>query len=739
MAIKYLDAKRIRGSSTALGSSEEIILDDNPSSQYSWGTGEGQYAPSTPTPSNHNNYNGVFINTNSVLKGKKLIKVKAWLCKVGSPNTSGTIRLGVMSGTGSGSTKTWVTDAYVDIQNLISGESTSGAVTLNTGFPATAVPIEITLPTPHTLAENDTIALGCTGGNYSNSNCVAWQYSDGNGVYDGSNTSRNRFTGGSDPDHSGGSWTGSGMASDMHCTLTCQPIVDEKTTLVTPAQLDGYGEFNSASDFAYGSGAASFKFLSDGSPFSMAFWIRRRGTQATQEPGVLDNNGGTAGNVGFDFYMGNESTTATQCFISNGTATTGSVTTTMADNTWYHFTVTHSGSGSGGTLTVYKDGVSVGTPIDTSSYSFSSSNPYTSLNIGRNPRSGYKITGDIADIGIWEDHVLSSGDITKLKDGQRITDDGTGFDYSSSNITTHVPLFTDTTDTKGSHSFTNSGISFAAGATTNPTASSATSDLAENTLFEETDTYKTYWLQDGEWKPTTPPILNMTYANSTLADAVWVSDGTRTTGEGIIKIDTTNNYLKDYWDSTTGTYRLSSNTYDLGSSLGTTWTVQFTVNFSNWRDPTSSNYVWGMGMWGSPSSSSMNTSQDRLALFVDNSSSYTRWNTSGATASGDGSMEALDDATGTTGSPSAVPSASTNSKDWFVTLQKVDATKYTVVVREDSHTGTIIGALKDKAWLAGTPSSFRYFGAKCTMSNSARTGMIIKDVLVYDGSLVGSI
>ena len=87
MAIKYLNAKRIRGSSTGLGSSEEIILDDNPSSQYSWGTATGSYAPSTPTPSNHNNYNGVFINTNSALKGKKLIKVKAWLCKVGSQKT----------------------------------------------------------------------------------------------------------------------------------------------------------------------------------------------------------------------------------------------------------------------------------------------------------------------------------------------------------------------------------------------------------------------------------------------------------------------------------------------------------------------------------------------------------------------------------------------------------------------------------------------------------------------------
>jgi hypothetical protein len=224
----YLSGGRIQGRSddSVVGSDEEIILDDNPSSQFSWGTGIDDYAPTTPTPSNHNNYNGVFINTNSVLKGKTLKKIKAWLCKFGSPNTSGTIRLGVMSGTGSGSTITWVTDAYVDIENLISGES--GGVTLNTGFPATAVPIEITLPTAHVLAENDNIALGLTGGNYGSGTNVGWQYSNGNAVYDGSDTSRNRF--------SNGGWTGSGMSSDMHTTITVEGTTAKDKTSITNAE-----------------------------------------------------------------------------------------------------------------------------------------------------------------------------------------------------------------------------------------------------------------------------------------------------------------------------------------------------------------------------------------------------------------------------------------------------------------------------------------------------------------------
>ena len=243
MAIKWLDAKRLQGTNAerlALNggtSEEEIVLDDDPSSPYSWGTGEGQYAPTTPTPSNENNYNGVFINTNSAIKGKTLTKIKGFFCKKGSPNTSGSIRLGVMSGTGSGSSITWVTDGYVEINDDIS--------TLNTGFPATPVAIEVELPTPHELEANDTIALGLTGGNYDSSNNIAWQYSDGTNMYDSSNTARNRF--------SNGSWTGSGMSSDMHCTITVQ------TSLPPPLQNGTiFNEIDTYKYFMFNSGAGTW-------------------------------------------------------------------------------------------------------------------------------------------------------------------------------------------------------------------------------------------------------------------------------------------------------------------------------------------------------------------------------------------------------------------------------------------------------------------------------------------------
>ena len=49
----------------------------------------------------------------------------------------------------------------------------------------------------------------------------------------------------------------------------------------------------------------------------------------------------------------------------------------------------------------------------------------------------------------------------------------------------------------------------------------ASSDLPENTIFNETDTYKQYWLQDGEWKIN--PFFESSYDSST----GWTQQGTQ--------------------------------------------------------------------------------------------------------------------------------------------------------------------------------------------------------------------
>ena len=549
------------------------------------------------------------------MKGKKLIKVKAWLCKVGSPNTSGTIRLGVMSGTGSGSTKTWVTDAYVDIQNLISGESTSGAVTLNTGFPATAVPIEITLPTPHTLAENEPIALGLTGGNYSSSNCVAWNYSDGNAVYDGSNTSRNRFTGGSDPDHSGGSWTGSGMASDMHCTLTCKPIVDEKVSLGTTVYSSGLGTSadittsgagtlsgatGSGGPFTSGSELQTGCFDFNGSTrvrtgnlqliprsdFTFAFWTKADSfsTSGSNSPRWLHADGNTA-----IIELGNNSNPKIVNFqISTASGTNAlEVAHGMSTGTWYHWAFVYDASN--GDMIIYRDGSAIGT--DTSNPYSLPINAHTSWWEMGGGGSEY-MDGQMNDIAIWNKKLPATGTnsiATLYGNGTSTVKRATSVDkenivayWDGSDATLTVP---------------------------NQAIPTTTYDLPENSVFEETDTIKYYFLQDNVWEESPKPYYETSFTSSS---SEWSFNDS-----GKMSIDTSGGTL-DFDVVRDGSNDAGG--YDLGEVITSTkWKLRcsfkFTANVSSGGNVGAGNGFY-FGLSDKSHTTGQNTSQDYIGAQV---------------------------------------------------------------------------------------------------------------------------
>jgi len=194
-----------------------------------WSTGSSYYAP---TSSADNNYNGVVLNTNSCIKGRVLKKITAYLAKVGSPNTSGTIKLGVWDNTNSGSTITPVTTSLVEIQDDIGSLNTLGST-------ATPVAITVTLPSTRTLEEYDTIGLELTGGNYDLSNNVAWQYTSGTDVFDGGTTTDTKFT--TRNRYTSSAWSGPTMTSDMRCTITTDSdsIINSVITYTYPNLENG--------------------------------------------------------------------------------------------------------------------------------------------------------------------------------------------------------------------------------------------------------------------------------------------------------------------------------------------------------------------------------------------------------------------------------------------------------------------------------------------------------------------
>ena len=304
----------------------------------------------------------------------------------------------------------------------------------------------------------------------------------------------------------GGSWRTDGYTDDTAmCGAWNDGVPDDKATLVTAGEADGYA-IGDGSQYAHtnADSTAHYKFLhgASGSTASTAFWIYRDGNQDTEDMvcSTCDNSS-ASGHQGASVYFMSDNNI--HYLISAGDDANAPFTSTgvtIADQTWTHIACTLSESGGTYTMRIYKNGVNTdttGTDTETFTFTPSTSSAQHTMYVFRK-QGGNMPDGRVADMGFWEDHVLSQADITKLASGTRITDDGTGFDYSSSDIVDHYPFFTDTLDTKDSTWYLyNAGLTF--GTTGAPTAISASSNLPNGTQFEQTNDYKTFQLNDGVW------------------------------------------------------------------------------------------------------------------------------------------------------------------------------------------------------------------------------------------------
>ena len=113
--------------------------------------------------------------------------------------------------------------------------------------------------------------------------------------------------------------------------------------------------------------------------------------------------------------------------------------------------------------------------------------------------------------------------------------------------------------------------------------------IPENTLFEETDTYKTYWLQSSEWRPRTP-----TYTGDMLGDWVGTSGYTNA-----FTVDATNNEfdLLDNYASSSASgagKTVSLDLSDIETISTTAWCLRFT--FQTTGQASSDNPVWWVGL-----------------------------------------------------------------------------------------------------------------------------------------------
>ena len=255
----------------------------------------------------------------------------------------------------------------------------------------------------------------------------------------------------------------------------------------------GYVDFDGTLDYATAGANTNFNFLHEDNDWSLAFWIYLNATAGSSEPCPLATMGATASEYGICVHA-DTSNHLTFLQRPDGGQFIQQDFATLSNTTWYHVAITQNVSTD--EQKFYLNGVDTNDDVDISSNVWGARNSTSALNFARNPRGSYPVLNcRISDVALWDNHVLSQADITKLAGGTAITDDGTGFDYSSGNITNHWSFFTDYTDSKGSLN-ASAGAGDPTFATAGSPVTSTYPSLPNGTIYNEIDAYK-YFMFDG--------------------------------------------------------------------------------------------------------------------------------------------------------------------------------------------------------------------------------------------------
>ena len=168
--------------------------------------------------------------------------------------------------------------------------------------------------------------------------------------------------------------------------------------------------FDGSNDYVSFGSASNWKFLHDGTSNTVAFWVKRNGTQASSEPCVIDTQGASASKKGISFYWTNNSAGTLTYLVSDGSGsdTKSVVCGDFTDGQWHHVAVTYDGSN----ITSYKDGTQ-NAQTSLSGHTPSTADPSYTLHAGRNTRGSTYYKGEIDDIGIYK-RALTTTEIGKL-------------------------------------------------------------------------------------------------------------------------------------------------------------------------------------------------------------------------------------------------------------------------------------------------------------------------------------
>jgi hypothetical protein len=448
LVIKYLDAKRIRGSSTGVGANVT----------------HSQTSSDTQEALGHTNH----------LKAAQ--RIQAGHTLIGKTVTSCVFNLRNANNFQSG---TVVCELLESDGTLKAAIGTVNVSTITTSHTA----ITFTGGAGGEVAADDMLALRTTG--LSDSNYLALKH------HTSSQEANSHFV-----DYVSGSWSNQ-TSKDLYFTATYASTVDEKTTLVTTyadslgSAVDATNNGATADSATAINGKASLTFDDsndwislgtglnssiDGNAFSISLWAYVSATNINDKTIIGKQIAGYSSP--YHVFNVRAISGSWSLTTNDGTDYQSSTSTAISHTGWTHIVATFDGTSS---FKVYADNVEV------CSYSNSNtnwSNSYWSLGNGEGTTRWWD--SEIQDVAIWS-RVLTSGERATLLNsyahGTATSSGNTGkvaTDISTTGLLAYYTLNDTTTGV------TNSATDY--------------SDLPENTLFEETDTYRTWWLQDNTWK-----------------------------------------------------------------------------------------------------------------------------------------------------------------------------------------------------------------------------------------------
>jgi hypothetical protein len=159
--------------------------------------------------------------------------------------------------------------------------------------------------------------------------------------------------------------------------------------------------------------------------FSVSMWVSRN---AAQDGYIFGRTTSTSPYGTFNIYYGNgDSLLHSGLYNTAASFQEPTTTTTLTQNTWYHFVFTVSGT----TMKAYVNGSQQGGDV---TFTGTRGNVGTTCFGQRNDDGAVKYSGGLDEVGVWN-RALSSTEVTSLYNG------GSGFQYPFSATKTYLGFF----------------------------------------------------------------------------------------------------------------------------------------------------------------------------------------------------------------------------------------------------------------------------------------------------------